>query len=162
MEFEVAHEFDAAVDAVAEALLDEGFQASLADIGALAGREVLVQEAQGDKVLRKTRCVLDIDVSGPAGKFIGNSDPAWVEVALWDPSSLTWEWHIEPEVAGDLLEASGTTELRESKGGTIRLVMGKVRVKVPFYGGKVEGWIIEGLEKAYDEEAGRLAKFLAS
>lgn len=162
MEFQVAHQFDADVDTVAEALLDEGFQASLGDVGALAGREVLSQERKGDLTVRRTRCLLDIDISGPARKFIGDGDPAWVEVATWDPETLVWEWHIEPEVAGDLLEASGRTELRQEAGGTIRVITGTVKVKVPFYGGRVEGWIIDGLERAYDEEAERLAKWLDS
>jgi hypothetical protein len=31
---------------------------------------------------------------------------------------------------------------------------------VPLYGGKVEGWIVDGLRAAYDEEADRLAEWL--
>ncbi|MFP5298170.1 MAG: DUF2505 domain-containing protein [Actinomycetota bacterium] len=161
MEFEMAHEFEADVSEVAEAILDLDFQASLADVGRLAGREVLSQDPDGEAVIRRTRCILDIDISGPAKRFIGDGDPAWVEVARWDPEAMVWEWHIEPEIAADLLEARGTTELKPSKNGTIRHVTGKVRVKVPLYGGKVEGWIVDGLESAYDEEAQRLADWLA-
>lgn len=162
MEFEVAHEFDAPLEDVAAALLDEGFQASLSDISALAGREVLLQEDKGDKVLRHTRCLLDIEISGMARKFVGNGDPAWVEVATWHPDISTWEWHIEPEVSAELLDAKGQTELHPSdSGGTLRIVTGTVKVRVPLYGGKVEGWIVDGLQKAYDEEAERLAKWLA-
>ena len=35
-----------------------------------------------------------------------------------------------------------------------------VKVKVPLYGGKVEGWIVDGLEHAYAEEAERLQAWL--
>jgi hypothetical protein len=162
MEFEVVHEFDATIEEVAEALLDTGFQASLGDITALAGREVLLQEERGARIVRHTRCVLDIKIEGPAARFVSGGDPAWVEIAEWDPGMFTWDWHIEPEMAAELLEAGGLTELRPSKGGTIRRVTGKVRVKVPLYGGRVESLIIDGLEKAYDEEAERLARWLAS
>lgn len=49
----------------------------------------------------------------------------------------------------------------ESDGhGTLRRVSGRVSVKVPFLGAKVEGLIVEGIKKAYDEEAGRLAVWL--
>jgi hypothetical protein len=30
------------------------------------------------------------------------------------------------------------------------------------YGGRVEGWIVEGIERAYDEEATRLAEWIAT
>jgi hypothetical protein len=52
-------------------------------------------------------------------------------------------------------------ELKPSEHGTIRVVLGTVKVRVPLYGGRVEGWIIDGLERAYDEEAQRLADWLA-
>jgi hypothetical protein len=163
MEFKVAHEFDAEVDAVAAAMLDLDFQKTLDGVGHLAERRVLEQKEKGSKTLRRSRCVLDIKIDGTAKKFIGNGDPAWVEVAEWDPAKLAWTWHIEPEVARDLLEASGRTELTATdRGTTIRTVEGKVKVKVPFYGGKVEGWIVEGLERSYDEEAELLADWLAS
>jgi Protein of unknown function (DUF2505) len=45
---------------------------------------------------------------------------------------------------------------------TVRRVTGTVKVRVPLYGGKVEGWIVDGLERAYEEEAERLAEWLES
>jgi hypothetical protein len=161
MEFEVAHEFEAGVEEVAAAILDLDFQASLADVGSLADRHVLSQNEEDGRVVRRTRCLLDIDISGPAKRFVGDGDPAWVEVAVWDPERLTWDWHVEPEMASELLEASGSMELKPSEHGTIRVVLGTVKVRVPLYGGRVEGWIIDGLERAYDEEAQRLADWLA-
>lgn len=160
MEFEVAHEFEADVDKVAETLLDHDFQASLKGLEALAAREVLSQEETDGFIVRRVRCVLDINVDGIARKFIGDSDPAWVEVGEWHPEESTWRWHIEPEAAADLLEASGRTVLLPSERGTIRKVTGTVKVRVPLYGGKVEGWIIDGLERAYDEEAVHLEDWL--
>lgn len=160
MRFDLAHTFSASPQAVADALLDPSFQASLADVGSLADRTVLSQAEEQGRVVRRVRCVLDIDVSGPAKKFLGNSDPAWIEVAEWDKAEMTWHWHIEPEVAADLLEASGTTHISPSGKGSVRTIEGEVKVKVPFYGGKVEGWVVDGLEHAYEEEAERLAAWL--
>jgi len=160
VEFEVAHEFEADVDTVAGTLLDHDFQASLTGLEALAAREVLSQEETDGFIVRRVRCVLDINVDGIARKFIGDSDPAWVEVGEWHPEESTWRWHIEPEAAADLLEASGRTVLLPSERGTIRKVTGTVKVRVPLYGGKVEGWIIDGLERAYDEEAVHLEDWL--
>ena len=160
MEFEVAHEFEADVDKVAATLLDHDFQASLTGLEALAAREVLSQEETDGFIVRRVRCVLDINVDGIAKKFIGDSDPAWVEVGEWHPKESTWRWHIEPEAAADLLQASGRTVLFASERGTIRKVTGTVKVRVPIYGGKVESWIIDGLERAYDEEAVHLEDWL--
>jgi hypothetical protein len=161
VEFEVVHEFEAGVDEVAATLLDHDFQASLKDIGALAGREVLSQEEKDGLIVRRVRCILDIDVNGVVRKFIGDSDPAWIEVGTWNPEGSTWTWVIEPEAAADMLHADGRTELLPSERGTIRKVIGNVKVRVPLYGGKVEGWIVDGLERAYDEEAVRLEEWLA-
>jgi Protein of unknown function (DUF2505) len=163
MEFEIKGVVTFDTPSVAAALLDEGFQKSLADIGPLAERTLLSQETQADgTIVRKVRCVLDLELKGMARSFIGDGDPAWVEVALWDPDANTWEWEIEPEVGGDLLQAHGKITLEPDGDETLRTVHGTVKVRVPLYGGKVEGWIVDGLERAYEEEAERLSEWLES
>lgn len=160
MDFEIEHELAADVDAVARALLDEEFQNSLKDLGPLADRRVLAQSEEADgRIRRQTRCVLGLDL-GSARKFLGSSDPAWVEDAVWHPDEMRWEWVIKPEVGGDLLKAGGTTELHSSGDGAMRRVRGTVQIRVPLYGGRVEGWIVEGLEQSYAEEADRLQAWL--
>ncbi len=161
MDFEVTHSFHAGVDELAAALLDEEFQASLADVGSLAEREMILQEERRDgTVLRQIRCVLDLEVSGPAKRFLGDAKPAWVEEALWDPSARRWSWTIHPEVAAELMAAGGQIDVRTKQSGASRTVSGTVKVKVPLYGSKVERWIIDGIRAAYDEEAERLAEWL--
>jgi hypothetical protein len=160
MDFEISHELAAPADEVARALLDEDFQNSLKDLGPLADRRVLSQTEQpGGRVRRETRCVLGIDL-GAARKFLGSSDPAWIEDATWHPDTSRWEWVIKPEVGGDILRAGGTTEIKAAGDGTLRLVTGMVQIRVPIYGSKVEGWIVEGLEQSYAEEAERLQAWL--
>lgn len=160
MRFEVEHSFAATADRLAELLLDLDFQNSLSDIGGVSKREVLLQEEDGDEVLRHVRYVLDIQINGTARRFIGAGDPAWVEVARWHPDQMLWVWDIEPEVASELLEARGETIIGSNDDGSSRRVVGDIKVKVPLYGGKVEGWIADGLRKAYEEEALRIAEAL--
>jgi uncharacterized protein DUF2505 len=160
MDFEIEHELNAGVDDVARALLDEDFQNSLKDLGPLADRRVLSQTEQaGGKVRRETRCVLGIDL-GAVKKFLGSSDPAWVEDATWHPAERTWKWVIKPEVGADILKASGETSLEAAGETAIRRVSGVVEIRFPLYGGKVEGWIVDGLKESYDEEAERLQAWL--
>ena len=160
MDFDIAHLLPADPDTVADVLLDEDFQASLSDVGALREREVLSQKAGKDgTVMRRTRCVLGIDL-GAASKFLGDAEPAWVEEARWDPKTMLWSWTIHPEVAEDLLESGGTTGIESDDEGAVRRVSGTVKVKVPIYGSKVEGHIVTGLTAAYDEEADRLHDWL--
>jgi uncharacterized protein (DUF697 family) len=85
-----------------------------------------------------------------------------VEEAVWDPESRTWRWQIHPEVAEHLLSARGEIAIRPHGNDALRRIVGMVKVNVPLYGGKVEGWIVEGIEQAYDEEAERLAQWLSS
>ena len=161
MDFEISHEFEASADEVAEALLDESFQDSLHDLGSLEVREVLDQQERKDgSVLRRTRCVLDLEITGAAQKFLGSQRPAWIEEAVWDPDSMIWSWTIHPEVAAELLDAKGTISIDDDGEAAVRTVAGTVKVKVPLYGSKVEGWIVGGIEAAYEDEADRLADWL--
>ena len=160
MYFAFDHRFDADVATVASVLLDEDYQRSLDGIEPLERREVLDQvEQPGGRVVRRTRCVLGSDL-GAAKRFLGSAEPAWVEEATWDPKKLRWDWVILPEVASDLLSARGAVELDEDRGRTVRRVNGDVKVRVPLYGARVEGIIVQGLERAYAEEADRLAAWL--
>jgi hypothetical protein len=162
VDFEIEHAVTGKPAHVAEVLLDHEYQASLGDhLGPLSHREVLEQTEMDDgRVVRHIRCVLDIDIDGPARRFIGSSDPAWVEEAIWYPDKHVWEWKILPEVAKELLAASGTIELHPKGAKTLRVVTGEVKVRVPLYGGKVEGWIVDGLERAYADEADHLEAWL--
>lgn len=162
MDFEISHTFAYDLDQVAAAILDEDYQRSLSDIESLKSREVLSQEQHADgSVVRRVRCVLDIHISGAAKSFIGTSEPAWVEESIWDPDRNLWEWVVQPEVAEHLLDARGFVSLEDGSEKTSRIVHGTVKVKVPLYGGKVESWIVDGLEHAYAEEAERLEAWLA-
>jgi hypothetical protein len=162
MDFSLEHSFDAPVAALADALLDRRFQDSLGPVGKLSERRVLSQEkTPAGGVVRRVHCVLGIDVSGPARKLMGDGDPAWVEEATWDPAESRWDWVIHPEVAEHLLTASGSIHVRGDDRRSTRRVTGRIKVHVPFYGGRVEGWIRDGIEAAYEEEAARLADWLA-
>ncbi len=163
MRFEVSHSFACDPEVVAAALLDGAFQASLDTIGPLKERQVISQEATGDgAVVRRVRCILALELSEMAARMLGDADPAWVQVEKWDADSRTWTWEIEPEVHADLLSARGTTVISGDAEKATRTVVGDVRVHVPFYGGKVEGWIVKGISDAYDQEAERLTEWLES
>ncbi len=162
MRFQVTHTFPYDPESVADAILDLDYQHSLKDLESLRSRELLSQEERSNgTIVRRTRCVLDLQVSGMAKSFIGDGDPAWVEEATWDPEDRRWRWVVIPEVAKEMLDAKGTIELTPRDDATDRTIEGEVKVKVPIYGSKVEGWIVDGIEHAYAEEAERLEAWLA-
>jgi hypothetical protein len=161
MRFDLSHVFDASPEQVSEAMLDPAFQNTLRDIGDLHDREVLsVEDGPDGGLVRKVRCVLALEVSGMARTMLGDSDPAWVQEEHWDRARMSCDWVIHPEVAAELLSASGTIQIANDAGGATRTVGGDVKVRVPLYGGKVEGWIVTGVSRAYDEEAELLGKWL--
>ena len=162
MRFQVTHSFPYDAEQVAGAMLDLDYQHSLQDLESLRSRELLSQEQRPDgTVVRRTRCVLDLQVSGMAKSFIGDGDPAWIEEASWDPGGQRWRWIVIPEVAKEMLDAKGTIDLTPRGNATDRTIDGEVKVRVPIYGSKVEGWIVDGIEHAYAEEAERLETWLA-
>ena len=159
--FELEQTIPASYEEVVAATLDVDYQRSLTDLPPLEHRELIEQFEDGDgRTVRITRCLLAINISGAVKRLIGDADPAWKEEATWHPEESHWEWHVIPEVAEDLLSAKGRIELEEHGDETKRVITGEVKVRVPLYGGKVEGWIVEGLEHAYDEEADRLVEWL--
>ena len=161
MRFEVSHSFSVGPEVVAAASLDPAFQATLETIGSLKERKVLSQETTGDGLVeRRVRCVLALELSGMAASLLGDADPAWIQVETWAADTMTWTWRIEPEVHAELLSAEGSTVIAGEAEKATRTVMGDVKVRVPLYGGKVEGWIVKGISEAYDEEAARLTEWL--
>lgn len=161
MRFEVSHSFAFGPGVVAAALLDPAFEATLETIGPLKERKVLSQEATDDGLVeRRVRCVLALKLSGMAAGLLGDADPAWIQVETWAADTMTWTWRIEPEVHAELLSAEGSTVIAGDTQKATRTVTGDVKVRVPLYGGKVEGWIVKGISEAYDEEATRLTEWL--
>lgn len=162
MDFEVGHRFAFPPADLAAAMLDEAYQRSLSDITPLESRELLGQDSHADgAVVRRVRCVLGIELPAAARTFLGGAEPAWVEEAIWDPVALRWDWIIVPEVGKELLEAHGSIEIEPSGEKTARWVRGRVGVKVPMFGGRVERVIVDGIQRAYEEEAQRLGAWLA-
>jgi Protein of unknown function (DUF2505) len=162
MEFEIRHQFNHGRELVARTILDPQYQASLSRLGPLKSRTLLSQEGQGSTVVRRIRCVLDVNFVGAAKSVIGPSDPSWVEESTWFPEEMTWRWRIVPDIAASLLSAGGTMKLSEDRRGATRVVAGEVRVHVPFVGEKVERSIVEGVTSVYNEEAERLTQWLAN
>lgn len=162
MDFEVGHQFAFTADELAAAMLDEAYQRSLSKIPPLESRELLGQASQPDgTVVRRVRCVLGVELPGAARKFLGNSEPAWVEEATWHPAAMRWDWTIVPEVAKELLSSHGTIRIERSSEKSTRWVRGRVSVKVPMVGGRVERVVVDGLRRAYEEEAHRLGAWVA-
>jgi len=161
MRFELSHPFDASPEQVSAAMLDPAFQETLTDIGDLHDRHVLaIDDGPDGEMTRRVRCVLALEMSGMARSMLGDADPAWVQEERWDESRTHCEWTIHPEVAKDLLSASGTIDIVGDGDKASRVVSGDVKVRVPLYGGKVEGWIVAGVSRAYDEEAELLTRWL--
>ena len=161
MDFEIGHRFAVPAEDVAAAMLDEDYQRSLTNLPSLRSRELLSQDRRGDgTVIRRVRCVLGAELPAGARNFLGGAEPAWVEEATWDAGALRWDWVIVPEVAGHLLSSRGSIELMAEGDSCARWVRGRVSVRVPVVAGRVERVIVDGIRRAYDEEAQRLGGWL--
>ena len=104
--------------------------------------------------------MLALELTGVARSMLGDADPAWVQHETWSQEGMHCEWKIHPEVAAELLSAAGAIDISGDETSSTRAITGDVKVRVPLYGGKVERWIVEGVSRAYDEEADRVAAWL--
>ncbi len=143
-------------------MLDEAYQRSLSNLPPLQSRELLSQDSTPEgTVLRKVRYVLGPVLPSGARQVLGDAEPAWVEEAIWHPIAMRWDWLIVPEVAKELLSSYGAIQVEPSGERSTRWVRGRVSVKVPLFGKRAERVIVDGIERAYDQEGRRLGAWLS-
>jgi hypothetical protein len=83
-------------------------------------------------------------------------------VTTYDTASRRSDTRLLPDHYPDHLEATATASYEDTSGGSRRVVVGDLRVRMPLFGGKVEQGIVSGLREHLADEQVVAARLLAS
>ena len=159
--FDVTHEFAAAPGAVAGAMTDAAFVASLR-LPDLEPPDVLgrTSDANGTVIRYRYQFVGRLDPI--ARRILGNDRISWVQEVRVDPSGTRGDLAVTADAHPERLRFSGDYTLTAHGAGTTRRLRGTFAIKVPLVGRKAEQHILPGLLQRIDLEAEATRDWLAA
>jgi hypothetical protein len=160
VDFTLNQAIPAPVDAVEAALVNPDFLARMAELPKLGSAEVVSNERAGDVVKLQVRYLFQADLSPAVTKVVDPTKLTWIEDSTCDLSANHTVCVIRPDNYANLLEGSYEARITLSDSGSLRTVTGKIKVRVPLLGGKVEKAIIGGLSENADAQTTLLTDFI--
>jgi hypothetical protein len=162
VDFSLNQEIAAAVGAVEAALVNDDFLVRMADLPKLGSADVVSNERDGDVVKLQVRYLFQADLSAAVTKFVDPEKLTWIEDSTVDLAAHSTACVIRPDNYANLLEGSYSAEISPSGSGCVRRIAGRIKVRIPLLGGKVEKAIIGGLSENADAQTVLLVEFLSS
>jgi hypothetical protein len=162
VDFTLTQEIPAPVDAVDAALVNPDLLARMAELPKLGSAEVVSNDRDGDTVLLQVRYLFQADLSASVTRVVDPSKLTWIEASTVDLAGHHTACVIRPDNYANLLEGSYEATIVASGSGSVRTVMGRIKVHVPLLGGKVEKAIVGGLTENSDAQTHLLTEFLTS
>src|SRR3954452_14321384 len=159
--FDVTHEFASSPDAVAAAMTDEAFVASLR-LPDLEPPDVLDRVSDGNGTVIRYRYQFVGRLDPIARRVLGNDRISWVQKVRVDPSGTRGDLAVTADSHPERLQFSGDYTLTAHDGGTRRRLRGTFAIKVPLVGRKAEQHILPGLLQRIDLEADATRDWLAA
>ncbi len=164
MKFRLEQHFPASVEEVGEAFIDPDLFAHLHECADL-GRPELLEKAEDEdgNVHLQVRYAFTGELGPSLSAFVEPARITWVEVSTVDPATHSTTFHIVADHYPDRLRCQGTVQLfDDGEGGTIRVGAGKLEIKIPLVGGKVERAVVESLEEQAATQAEVVGEWLVS
>jgi hypothetical protein len=162
VDFTLHQEIPAPVDAVVAALVDSDFLTRMAELPKLGSAEVVANDRDADIVKLQVRYLFQAELSAAVTRVVDPTKLTWIEDSTCDLSSYLTTCVIRPDNYVNLLEGSYEASITVSDAGCIRTVTGKIKVRVPLLGGKVEKAIVGGLTENSNAQTVLLTEFLSS
>lgn len=163
VDFTLTQEIDAPVDAVDAALVNPDFLVRMDQLPKLGSAEVVSNERDGDIVKLAVRYLFQAELSSAVTRVVDPEKLTWVEESTCDLGAHTTTCVIKPDNYANLLQGSYSAAIAPaaSGSGSVRTVTGRVKVKVPLLGGKVESAIVGGLSENAAAQTSLLSAFIA-
>ncbi|HVF13816.1 MAG TPA: DUF2505 family protein [Acidimicrobiales bacterium] len=163
MNFRLEQDFPGGVDEVADAFVDPELFAHLRDNVDLGRPELLERVDRGDTVHLRVRYAFTGELTPPLSAVIEPARITWVEESNLDRRTRRTEFHIVADHYPDRLRCAGTVELHDNgAGGTRRVAAGKLEVRAPLIGAKIERAVVEGLMEQATTQARVVGEWLVN
>jgi hypothetical protein len=164
VKFRLVQRFASPLADVEAAFVDPQLFAELQGVGDLGRPELLDRVDDGADIVRlRVRYAFTGELSPPLTAVVESSRITWVEESTLDRVSHRTDFHIVADYYPDRLKCAGTVVLTEDgEGGTVRVAEGKLEVKVPFIGGKIERIVVDGLTDQAATQAKVVGDWLVS
>jgi hypothetical protein len=159
--FDVTHDFAAPPDAVAGAMTDEAFVASLR-LPDLEAPDVLGRSSDASGTVIRYRYQFVGKLDPIARRILGKDRISWVQNVRVDPSGTRGDLTVTADAHPERLQFSGDYTLTATAGGTSRRLQGTFAIKVPLVGRRAEQHILPGLLRRIDLEADAMREWLAA
>jgi hypothetical protein len=161
--FRLEQHFASPLDQVEDAFVDPELFTELRGVDDLGRPEFLDRVDEGGVVRLRVRYAFTGELGPPLTALVEPGRITWVEESTLDRSTHRTEFHIVADHYADRLKCAGTVDLRAgADGGTLRVAEGKLEVRIPFVGGKVERAVVEGLEAQAATQARVVGEWLVS
>jgi hypothetical protein len=161
VDFTLHQQIDAPVDAVEAALVDPAFLARMDELPKLGSAEVVRNDRAGDVVHLAVRYLFQAELSSAVTRVVDPDKLTWVEESECDLVAHRTTCVIKPDNYANLLQGSYEATIEASGAGSARTITGRVKVRVPLLGGKVEKAIVGGLAENADAQAVLLTSFIS-
>ena len=162
VDFTLHQQIDAPIDAVEAALVDSAFLARMDELPKLGSAEVVRNERDGDVVNLAVRYLFQAELSSAVTRVVDPDKLTWVEESECDLAAHRTTCVIRPDNYANLLQGSYDATIEAAGDGVRRTITGRIKVKVPLLGGKVERAIVGGLSENADAQAILLTSFISS
>ena len=162
MRFRIEQQLPGDVNDVIDALLDEGFVASLGRLPKIDKPELVSQRVDADFVIQRVRYRFIGQLSGPAAAVLDTAKITWIAETTYDLRARQASFRIVPDHYGNRLTCSGMHRFVARAGGTERLIEGELKVSYPIVGRTIERAVLSGLEEHLAAEADLLTSHLAA
>ncbi len=152
MKLQVRHVFDCTPDEFWTLFWDPAYDVALqAKNGNEVKRELLEERNVDGKRHLRYRFTPKKTLPAPVAALAGTDRLIYEQDNMFDRASGLLTWKVRPAVVPDKVTAEGTFRVAAlASGGCERLVDGKIEVRVPFFGGKIEEAIVNDVKGAYE------------
>lgn len=153
--FDVTQRLAGPCDAVIRLYTNPDFYPHLHSLPKIGRPEIVGREEHGDRVTMRVRYAFVADLPTAALAVIDPSRLTWVEETVYDFTALRSTTRLLPDHYPDRLTATAEATFTPDPadpGCCRRRVVGDVKVRMAFVGGKVEGAIVEGFEEHLADE----------
>ena len=161
VDFTLTQQIDAPADAVDEALVNPDFLVRMAELPKLGSAEVVSVERDRESVQLAVRYLFQAELSSAVTKVVDPDKLTWVEESSVDLAAHETACVIKPDNYSNLLQGSYDAAIVAAGSASVRTITGRIKVKVPLLGGKVEKAIVGGLSENASAQALLLSSFIA-